>query len=283
MLLAQQHNLGPVTAFEVALAPLGKPLKSVYIFHVDSLLVDTGPYHLRKKVVSMLNFSKIEKILLTHHHEDHSGNAALLSNRCKTEVYLHPYGVAKLSKGFNILPYQHLLFGKAPSVQAEICPEIIEGDNITIRAIHTPGHSKDHTVYLVEEEGWLFTGDLYVGEKIRFFRVDENIHQQIDSLRKILKLDFDTLYCSHRAHLPNGRTLLKRKLDYLEGFREKVQALHQNGSPEKEIIKRLRVKNDMPIKLFTMGNASFSHMVKSSLNTILESRSYSSTKTRDYK
>ena len=41
---------------------------------------------------------------------------------------------------------------------------------------------------------------------------------------------------------------------------------------EKEIIQQLRDKNDLPVRLFTMGNASFGHMVRSSLNTIPDYR-----------
>lgn len=134
--------------------------------------------------------------------------------------------------------------------------------------MHTPGHSKDHTVYHAEKEGWLFSGDLYVGEKIQFFRIDERIDQQIDSLKKIAELDFDMLFCAHRPSMKNGRTLIKRKLDYLVSFNQQVLELHNKGMKEKEIIKRLQVKSDLPVKLFTLGNACFSHMVKSSLNSL---------------
>ncbi|MBU1567049.1 MAG: MBL fold metallo-hydrolase [Proteobacteria bacterium] len=247
---------------------MGKPIKSVYLYHIDSILIDTGPHHLRKKVSSMIDYDNITTILLTHHHEDHSGNAGLLKDQYSVPVYLHPYGVSKLSNGFNILPYQHILFGKAPRVQAETCPEIIETENIILKAVHTPGHSKDHTVYYAEKEGWLFSGDLYVGEKIQFFRIDERIDQQIDSLKKIAELDFDMLFCSHRPSMKDGHTLIQRKLDYLVSFNQQVLELHKKGMKEKEIIKQLRVKNDLSVKLFTMGNACFSHMVRSSLNTL---------------
>lgn len=267
MLIAKKHPFGPVQGFEVAVAPFGKPIKSVYLYVVDSILVDTGPHHLRKKVGSMVESSKVSSILLTHHHEDHSGNAALLKNRFSAPVYLHPYGVNKLSNGFNILPYQHILFGKSPRLDAQACPEVIESNNICLRAVHTPGHSKDHTVYYAEKEGWLFSGDLYVGERIQFFRVDEQIGQQIDSLRRIAELDFDVLFCAHRPSIKNGRSLIVRKLNYLQSFSQQVLHLYQKGIGETEIIKQLQVKNDLPVRLFTMGNACFSHMVRSSLNS----------------
>jgi hypothetical protein len=72
--------------------------------------------------------------------------------------------------------------------------------------------------------------------------------------------------------MKDGRTLIKRKLDYLLSFNQQVLELHKKGMKEKEIIKRLRVKNDLSVKLFTMGNACFSHMVRSSLNTLQDNQ-----------
>lgn len=112
MIFAKQHTYGPVKGFEVGIAPMGKPIKSVYLYLIDSILIDTGPHHLRKKVRSMIDSNNVAAILLTHHHEDHSGNAGLLKDQYSAPVYLHPYGIAKLSEGFNILPYQQILFGK---------------------------------------------------------------------------------------------------------------------------------------------------------------------------
>lgn len=252
----------------MGIAPMGKPIKPVFLYKVGSVVIDTGPFHLRKHVANMLDGFDITNILLTHHHEDHSGNAALLQRRFNAPVYLHSYGVAKLSKGFNILPYQHILFGKAHPLQAQSFPDTIETEHITLRAIHTPGHSRDHTVYFAKKEGWLFSGDLWVGERIQFFRVDEHIDQQIESLRNIATLDFESLFCGHRPCIKNGPTLIKRKLDYLVSFKQQVIDLYLQGLNEDEIVQRLRMKNDLPIRLFTMGNACFSHMVRSSINSL---------------
>lgn len=268
MRIAKIHDLGAVTGFEAAIAPFGKPIKSVYLFKTGPILIDTGPSHLRQKIQTMVPKDKVNTILLTHHHEDHSGNAAALSRRCNAGIFLHPYGVAKLSKGFMILPYQHILFGKADRVNATACPTIVSAGNVELSAIHTPGHSKDHTVYYARNEGWLFTGDLYVGEKIRFFRVDEDINKQISSLEKVLELDFDTLFCSHRGRLTNGRTRIEKKCNYLKSFRENVQNLQQKGIGEGDIVKQLRVKNDTHLRLFTLGNISFLHMVRSALRAV---------------
>lgn len=268
MRYVKKHSFGDVQGFEVGIAPAGRPIKSVYIYKVGSVIIDTGPYHLRQEIKGLLEGSDVSKILLTHHHEDHSGNAALLQRSFDVPVYLHEYGVAKLSRGFKILPYQQILFGKVPPVQAEMCPDSIEGEDVCFTAIHTPGHSKDHTVYFEETKGWLFSGDLWVGEKIQFFRSDEHINQQIESLQKIMNLEFEMLFCGHRPSTSNCKKHIARKLEYLISFQQQVLELHQQGFEESEIVKRMRTKNDLLVKTFTMGNASFSHIVRSSLKAL---------------
>ena len=39
----------------------------------------------------------------------------------------------------------------------------IEGDGVTLVAIHTPGHASDHLCYYLEEEKAVFTGDVVLG------------------------------------------------------------------------------------------------------------------------
>ena len=128
------------------------------------------------------------------------------------------------------------------------------------------GWVKDHTVYLEEENGWLFSGDLYLGYHIKYFRSDERLIDQITSLKKILKFDFDALFCAHNPRLENGRARLKNKLQFLEDLYGNIHLLIQKGFSAREVIKKLDPKNDRLIKWITMGNVSFANMVRSADN-----------------
>lgn len=90
---------------------------------------------------------------------------------------------------------------------------------------------------------------------------------QIDSLEKVLKLDFDALFCAHNPCRQNGKHYLSHKWDYLVTLKQKVVALNQKGYSFREIICRLDPGTDRRVKWITMGNASFAHMVRSALKS----------------
>jgi hypothetical protein len=70
-------------------------------------------------------------------------------------------------------------------------------------------------VLLEPAEGWLFSGDFYVGN-LKVFRRGENIYQQIEAARHILTHDFDTLFCGHRPVQKKGKAAIERKMTYLQ-------------------------------------------------------------------
>ena len=52
--------------------------------------------HLVLQVVELLEQRKLKQTLLTHHHEDHGGNAAAVKQGCNATVFGHPVTKAKI-------------------------------------------------------------------------------------------------------------------------------------------------------------------------------------------
>jgi glyoxylase-like metal-dependent hydrolase (beta-lactamase superfamily II) len=67
----------------------GPPLMTVYCFSFDNIMIDTGLSHMGKEVAGIAQQNKIDRIYLTHHHEDHSGNAAHINKSIGADVYGH--------------------------------------------------------------------------------------------------------------------------------------------------------------------------------------------------
>ena len=281
MHLIRKHRFGEVTGFEMGFAPIGRPFMTVLFYHVDGMLIDTGQHHMQRQALELLKSSPpVHKILITHHHEDHSGNAAVLHKASGAPLFAHPLAAAKMRTGFRIRAYQHLVWGAAPAVLARPLPAKIHSERITLEALHTPGHSRDHTVFWEPHRGWLFAGDLFIGERIKFFRADEDIHAQIASLRTIRDLPFEALFCAHNPSPVDGPRRIGAKLDFLETLRGRVRELQKRGCGPREVIARLDPRRDRFVKWFTAGNASFAHMVRSALKPESSAVSPAATKTK---
>jgi len=258
-----------VEMIRLGYGPIGPPLMSVFLYVVDGVLIDTGQHHMAGAVEGLLKKKNLKLILLTHHHEDHSGNASLISQLHQIPVFGHPLTAEKLKTGFSIRLYQHIVWGKASPVKVAALPEVVETDRFTFTPVHTPGHSKDHTVFLEKKHGWLFSGDLYIGERIKFFRPDERFCDQIASLKKVLQLDFDALLCGHNPILKNGKAKIKSKLQFMEDIYGNIQMLMEKGLTEKAIVQELDPRNDRRVKWVTMGDASFANMVRSAITSMV--------------
>ncbi len=257
------HDFGPVKSCELGWSPAGRPLMTVHCFILGSILIDTGLSHMQAYVLNLVKQYRISQVLLTHHHEDHSGNAAAIAQAFGIPVLGHPETVRKMRGPRKMLPYQHLMWGRAMPLEMREVPAIVDTGKHRLTPIHTPGHSRDHTVYLAPELGILFSGDLYLSDRIKYFRSDEQIGDQIRSLKHILSHDFEILLCNHRPQLTRGRIHLARKLQYLEDFKGNVAGLAEKGMTASAIMQKLRLQEQHLVKWICFGNVSMKQMVRS--------------------
>lgn len=267
MIKSKVFHFEDLEYFRFSVYRMGKNVQTVYTFLLGDTLIDTGQRNSREEVVARLDNKGISKILLTHYHEDHSGNAAFLKKRWHVPVYGHPETVRILKKGYTISPLSYMLSGNVEQLKMETLQEneVFHAGDYLVEPIHTPGHSQDHYAYYVRSKGWLFTGDLYVAEKIKYFANFESMKQQIESLHKLCTLDFDVLMCSHNPKTSNGKHLLERKLQHFEDFYGMVKQLHDKGMSPKEILEYTGRKENVFYDWITLGNFNALNMVKSVL------------------
>ena len=261
----KQRSFGDITGYNSGVSLMGPPPMTAWCYLADGVLIDTGTRHLRQPLLESLESNRPDHVLITHHHEDHSGNASVIRERFNVPVYGHAITAEKLRTSFKIKAYQHLVWGKSDPVIVEPFPDVIATKHLRFRPIHTPGHSKDHTAFLEETRGLLFSGDLFIGERIKFFRSDECLEDQILSIGKVMALDFDSLFCAHRPIMEKGKEALARKLDFLLNFYGTVKDLRTKGYESRAIIKKLDRKDDRTVKWITLNNACFAHMVTSAV------------------
>lgn len=72
---------------------------------VDGLLIDSGPPastgDLKQFIKSLAPEQAVEKVVITHWHEDHAGGARFLSEELGLPVYIHKNGIDKVRNGYS--------------------------------------------------------------------------------------------------------------------------------------------------------------------------------------
>lgn len=213
----------------------------VFIYVVDGLLVDTGPSRFAADYIDFFRTQSIEQVVLTHFHEDHSGNAPWLDKQ-GISIYINPASVPLCLKKARLPLYRRYFWGKRGPFNALPLGDKLHTPNKRWQVLEVPGHSFDHIALYDAEGGAMYTGDLFVTPKTKIIMRTENIYQIIRSLQLLLQYDFSTVYCSHAGVVENGRELVARKLHYLEELKEEVLELHRRGMSIRAINKKIYPK-----------------------------------------
>ncbi|MGM7681087.1 MBL fold metallo-hydrolase [Cytobacillus sp. Hm23] len=239
-------------------------LKS-YLYLIDRLLIDTGPSSNQEKLKQYIKTTPFTKIVHTHHHEDHTGLSQWIQKRYNVPMYIHESGIEDCIHVKPIPLYRKLFWGNRKPFTPQAIPPMIETENYKFEIIHTPGHAHDHIVLFNQDNGWLFSGDLFLMSRPKSMFSFESVPVIISSIRKILTYDFSTMFCSHAGVIENGRSKMAAKLAYLEEVQDKVLSLHEKGMSPKKIQKQLFPKRT-PLNYFSLFENSSSHIVQSILN-----------------
>ncbi len=208
---------------------------------VDGLLIDTGCAHTAEELGEFLREQRVEQVVNTHHHEDHIGANYFVQQELGLEIFAHRLAIPLIKKGFPLLEYQEMVWGYPELTTVQPLPETINTGRYTFEVIETPGHSPDHVVFFEPEQGWCFTGDLFVSENLKMLRADEDIDGIISSLGKLLELPVKemTLYTSSGRVVPRGKEAIASFLDHMRELRGRVSRLAGESLTAPEIRDRI--------------------------------------------
>jgi glyoxylase-like metal-dependent hydrolase (beta-lactamase superfamily II) len=269
--MIQITSYGPVTRLDLARTLVGAGRYWTTAYLVDDVLVDSGGAHTASTLTEVLSDHALKKLVNTHSHEDHIGaNAALLQAYPALEILAHPLALAVLANPRKNQPlqiYRRLFWGYPEASCA--CPlldsEIITTSKYCLQVIYTPGHSLDHLCLYEEQQGWLFSGDLFVGGQDRALRQDCDIWQVIADLKKVAALPLKMLFPGSAKVRPEPAQDLQTKIKYYEAMGSRVIELYQRGWTPGAIARRL-FGGPMWVELVTLGHFSRLQLVKSYLN-----------------
>lgn len=241
---------------------------SFICYRLQGTLIDCGPSNQWKYVKPFVEQKPIDQILLTHHHEDHSGNAENIHKLSGIQPQAPEITIDVLKRGFKIPPTQRIIWGQAGKVEARSLQKNLTIGRESVTSVFTPGHAKDMTCYLLNDRGWLFSADLYIANYLKFLRSDEHIPTLLDSTKRALACDFNTLICPHRGVVENGKQKLQEKYDYIVELSNNAQTLRQSGLDPIEITESLLGKEGLMSKM-SGYNFSKRNLIKSCLEVDL--------------
>ena len=244
--------------------PFGAPRIFVHAYFIDGLLIDTAHPNIRKEAMNIFKKLPIEQVFITHHHEDHSGNIQALQDHFKCPTFASKKCIEIMKKPPKLSFAQHITWGdRPPNFQLQPIENELKTTNYTFEIIPIPGHAIDMIALYERTQGWLFSADLYVHHRIKLFMQPESMKQQIESLERVLKLDFETMFCSHNPQFKNPKALLAKKLAYFQDFYGRAAALYNQGDSPRVIFKKMNLQPRWQSRIMTGGTITALNMVKS--------------------
>ncbi|HUR51077.1 MAG TPA: MBL fold metallo-hydrolase [Mycobacteriales bacterium] len=178
----------------------------------DVLVVDPGPLdegHLER----VASTGDVSLIVLTHGHYDHSEGARRLHEMTGAHV---------LS-----LDPSYTIGGEALTEDGEV----FGAAGVTLRLLHTPGHSSDSVSLYVEDDPAVLTGDTILGRGTTVVaHPDGVLRDYLRSLERLRELGDVTVLPGHGPELPHAGVAAQQYLDHREQRLEQVRAAVGSGA-----------------------------------------------------
>lgn len=254
MIRTERH--GDVVRYE--LSSVGSRLTgySVSVYMVRGVLVDCGFPGVRDDVAALLRLTRPSGVVLTHHHEDHAGNAELVA-RAGIPIAAHPATLAALALTHPLALYRRVAWGSPEALQTPVVPFAPE----ELELVHTPGHTEDHLVVWAADSRTLLASDLFLGVRVRVSHEREEPSILLDSLRRVAALGPRRMFDAHRGLIAEAEGALRAKITWLEETIGEITRLAAEGVDDGRIA-RMVLGAPGVIDVFSAGEYSRRNLVR---------------------
>jgi MazG family protein len=149
----------------------------------------------------------IERIILTHHHQDHIAGVQALVDRYQVPVYAHPanHDLVKFTIDHELNDGEHINISLAETSSSFHQWEVM----------HTPGHTKGHICLVNHQLSIGIIGDMLASKgSILIHPVEGHMRTYIQQLQRLQSLDLAQLLPSHGLPIMRSDHLIQKYIQH---------------------------------------------------------------------
>jgi hydroxyacylglutathione hydrolase len=185
------------------------------IYLIDSGIAGSGDSIVGYILKEGAKVENIKALILTHSHPDHIGSAQYIKEISNCKVLANEIErdwIEDIDKQFNDRPvpgFNNLVIGSVKINRFLYDNDIIELEkDMSLKVIHTPGHSKGSISLFESKRGVMFCGDsiLLPGE----LPIYENIEDTLSSIKKLKQINDIEILLSSWDEPVYGNNILKK-------------------------------------------------------------------------
>jgi glyoxylase-like metal-dependent hydrolase (beta-lactamase superfamily II) len=208
----------------------------VSAYAVRGALIDTAFRHVGTELEAWLDARRPDGVIVTHHHEDHAGNVALVARR-GCPLWIARETLERLRHPAPIRAYRRWCWGAQHPLTLGVIPFV----HAELQVIHTPGHSSDHHVVWDATRDTIFGADLFLGVRVRVTHPwpREDVRAEVAALRRVVALQPKRYFDAHRGLVPDPVAQLTAKAQWMEDTIGAIDVLIARGWSDAAIVRRV--------------------------------------------
>ncbi|MBD3195806.1 MAG: MBL fold metallo-hydrolase [Candidatus Lokiarchaeota archaeon] len=217
-------------------------------FIIEDILIDTGAPASTDELKSFLEKYQeermINKCIITHIHEDHSGGASMIQKNFQIPLFAHSKAIPILKNKHNYPQYRKMTWGEERlPVNAEKIPNLVDSSSrkYEFEVLHMPGHAPGLIALIERSKQWVFTSDAVQSKYKMIFGANSDIQEDISLIYKSISNLYNITAGMNNLKIFSsgqgvfkGREFLKEKLMEIKSLQKQVHTLFDEFSEKYE-------------------------------------------------